>query len=652
MKLTIDTIRILNFKGISNKEINLNPGLTTIMGENHIGKTTIVDAVQWCLFGKNSNGETDFGITPISEDGNAIDHLENKVEIELTNDGKTVTLIKSRIEKWTKPRGQEKEVMSGHTVNYFVDGDKYTEKDYKLYISSIISEGLFKTITNPFYFPALKPDDQRTLLIKMVGESDPEKIAEGNDGFKSIIEKMQKEDLITYRQHLSYRIREIKDELAKLPPRIEENMNTIANYKDVDYNGLRDKIKEVTDEISKIDAVLSDKSKEIDVIFEKKSSLRTRIANRKSEIEDLKENYNRKNREKIDEWQRNIDAINSKKEMAVNQIKYNDDQLEQAKENLNRISIKVKDFNDRWDKVDGRQWKWDESKEICPTCKQHLPESDIDTMKNELEKNFNLNKTKELDALDDEAKILKGQKESLEVRMKSYENQKEDEEKNIKGYESSLILLGDKPKVGENDYTKSEAYQMAIKEIDKLTDELNALDDSEKGKSDNESKIKKSKLSQMRDSLNDELSSEKFVKLANDRIKELKNNQITLSKQLIELEKEDYQAEQFNLAMISDLETRVNGLFANVRFKMFKTLINGNVNPTCECTLHGTPYQDLSSSERINAGIDIINAVCKYNNVYAPCFIDNAESINDVMPMQSQQVLLVVSRDKELTVIK
>ena len=653
MKLTISKIRILNFKGIPNKEIELNSGLTTILGENHVGKTTIVDAVQWCLFGKNSKGETDFGITPTREDTTPIYHLENKIEIELVKDGQTVTLIKSRTEKWTKPRGQEEEVMSGHTVNYFVDGDKYTEKDYKLYISSIISEGLFKTITNPFYFPSLKPDDQRALLIKMVGESDPSKIADGNDDFKQIIEKMQKEDLATYRQHLSYRIREIKDELEKLPPRIEENMNTVVKYKGVDYNALRETIKGIDDKIAKIDAILADKSKVVDVLFDKKSDLRKRIVEKKSEIEDLKRQTDAGNRQKSDQWLRQIDDLNSKKRVSNTHIKYYDDQLENCKENLNRLEIKVKDFNDRWDKVDGRKWQWDESKEICPTCKQHLPDADIETMKSQMEENFNLNKTKELDAMDDEAKSLKREKESIEATMISYKDQKESEKKNIEGYESSIKLIGDRPK--DDDYTSTDSYLNATKEIDKLTKELESIKEPEtKGGQDAENeknKVEKENLSAYRDGLMNQISTEQFIKSANDRIKELKDEQVKLNKQLTELEKEDYQAEQFNLALISDLEKRVNGLFANVRFKMFKTLINGNIQPTCECTLHGTLYGDLSSSERINAGIDIINAVCKYNNVYAPCFIDNAESINDVMPMQSQQILLVLSKDKELVII-
>ena len=76
------------------------------------------------------------------------------------------------------------------------------------------------------------------------------------------------------------------------------------------------------------------------------------------------------------------------------------------------------------------------------------------------------------------------------------------------------------------------------------------------------------------------------------------------------------------------------------------------IKTTCECTMHGTPYRDLSTSEKINAGIDIINAACRFNDIYAPLLIDNAESITDILPTRSQQILLVVSRDKELTIIQ
>ena len=67
--------------------------------------------------------------------------------------------------------------------------------------------------------------------------------------------------------------------------------------------------------------------------------------------------------------------------------------------------------------------------------------------------------------------------------------------------------------------------------------------------------------------------------------------------------------------------------------------------------MHGTEYRDLSNSETIIAGLECIEAICNYNHVYAPIWIDNAESINIVPPTISQQILLVVSDDNELVVI-
>ena len=133
---------------------------------------------------------------------------------------------------------------------------------------------------------------------------------------------------------------------------------------------------------------------------------------------------------------------------------------------------------------------------------------------------------------------------------------------------------------------------------------------------------------------------------------ELEKQQKQLVQQLTELEKQDYQAEALEHATIEDLQNRVNALFENVRFEMFQTQLNGNVKPTCTLTMHGVPYSDLSNSEKINAGIDIINVMCRFNDAYAPIVIDNAESVNDILPSTSQQICLNVSRDPQLTVIK
>ena len=107
----------------------------------------------------------------------------------------------------------------------------------------------------------------------------------------------------------------------------------------------------------------------------------------------------------------------------------------------------------------------------------------------------------------------------------------------------------------------------------------------------------------------------------------------------------------FSKAKASAIEGRVNSMFRLVRFKMFDTLVNGTEVETCVATVNGVPYGDgLNSAQCINGGIDIINAICNHVGVRAPIFIDNAESVNELLATDSQLVRLVVSNDKQLTI--
>ena len=122
---------------------------------------------------------------------------------------------------------------------------------------------------------------------------------------------------------------------------------------------------------------------------------------------------------------------------------------------------------------------------------------------------------------------------------------------------------------------------------------------------------------------------------------------------LTALEREDSTAEAFEHAVIADLERRVNELFPTVRVKMFETLINGSVRPTCQLTLHGVPFPDLSNSEKILAGLECVRAMQRHVKVHAPVIIDNCESVNRFPDgIGCQMILLYVSTDQQLTIVK
>lgn len=190
-------------------------------------------------------------------------------------------------------------------------------------------------------------------------------------------------------------------------------------------------------------------------------------------------------------------------------------------------------------------------------------------------------------------------------------------------------------------------------ECEQLKHQLNIMTAEVTGSGDNQIILQnKSDLQKQRDQLKTDLGRENLIAMRIERIEELSEQMRALNQQLTELESKDYTANRFENAMIRDLESRVNGLFDLVRFGMFETLLNGSTRPTCVMTMHGVPYNDLSNSEKINAGIDLIKAMSRYNDVFAPIIIDNAESCNHILPTECQQIRLVVSMDEKLTVTK
>lgn len=659
MRIEFKTITIKNFKGVlGERTINFNPTLTQIMGANHAGKTTIVDAVRWVLFDKNSEGMQVFGIDPKDENGQVIHHLDNTVVLELTADGKDYKLEKVRTETWTKPRKQEEAVMKGHTTKFFVNEDKYTAKDYAAFIDSLCKEELFKMLTMPSYFPNLPAESQRKLLIKMVGNTSDEDIAGDNEDFKALLTTLAGTDIQKYREQLRYKISELKKEIEQIPSRINENTEELKKLeKDKpNFELTRKRVKEIEKGIENIDKELTDLSRTVDSDFNERTKERTEINKLKQRMQDIIQSYQDKNTAEERKHKKAIDDAKYELEVTDRSIRNAKAAVEDAEAQLNKIAIASEDFKNRWNKLDQTTFAWDDNQEVCPTCHQRLPQEDIDRMKAEMEGNFNDNKSKQFDAMYEEAARIKKRKADAEATIKTAKDNKvkldqqrtEQEEALKKAQEAQPNLVY---------HTDDEEYQQLQMDVNTRTAALEARTDEETSDTrvQQEANLKQRKAEQnrLRDELRDELAKEQRITDKQNRIKELEDRQKNLNQQLTDLEKQDYTAEQFTIAKITDLQTKVNKLFTNVQFQMFEPFITTEgIKTTCECTMHGTPYRDLSTSEKINAGIDIINAACRFNDIYAPLLIDNAESITDILPTRSQQILLIVSRDKELTIIQ
>lgn len=653
MKIEFLKIDIKNFKGIKHQTIEFSNNITNILGANHVGKTTTADAIHWVLFGTNTENKVQFGIDPKDEHNNVIHHLENKVSLTMLVDNKEKCLTKIRKETWGKPKGQLEEVIMGHTTDCFIDGNKYSITDYQKEINAICSEALFRAITNTNYFPKLKAEEQRSLLIKMVGDVSLEDVVKQNNEFKALLNDINGEELKNYRMHLSYNIKQIKSELSNIPSRITENEQILQDVTNqgTDFISIRKRIEEIDNTIKQYDEQLQDATTKISQDYNKKAEQRSIINNLKYKLQDIVDKTESRNREKRNAHEHALADLQNK----LTEAQYNKDiktnSLNLKKQELQSIELRIKDFRNKWEEVEQRTFTWDVNHEICPHCGQPLPLDNIEELKEKAKKQWTETLINDQDKLDVEAKTLKETKQKIEAEINDYQNKIDTITQETLSIENNIKTTKN-CNVEHIDYKEDKEYILLNNKVLEEQEKLNTLNpNTEISNATQIIKDKKQTLLKQRDELNIYLSREKLIEVRKERIAKLENEIKKLNQQLTDLEHKDFIAENIEKASIKNLETRVNKLFTLVKFKMFETLINGSTKPTCQLTMHGVPYNDLSNSEKINAGLDLIRAMNAYNNTYAPIIIDNAESCNQILTTESQQIRLFVSNNEQLTIV-
>ena len=649
MKITFRKLIIKNFKGIEELEVNYDASVTNILGANHTGKTTTADAIMWVLFGKNSEGQAKFGISPKDKENNIIPNLENVVELTMAVDEHVYALRKVR-KGVTNKQGE----VTGNTVECFINDRRLTLKDYQAEINAICSENLFKAITSPQYFNSLTADQQRALLVKMVGETSPEEVAAGDKDFAALLNEIGGGDVKAYREHLSYMMKQVKESLSALPERITENEEMRQQLKDAGTNfaAMRKRLDEIEGAIKKYDEQLLDSTAAVTQQQQQRAELRKRIGDIEKEQQTIRYRIDTENRNNAKQHDDKIADLEYQVKDISKNIDRKSEEIQRHEQDLQSIELLTADFRKRWQEVESETFEWDTTKEICPTCGQPLPVIDVERLKKESNDRWMNAHMAKQDALDAEVTNIKERKRREEASLFDSRLQLE----TLKEQQSAAERQLDEARQETVVSSKAEdddRWAELESEREQLMHQLNIMKEEITGSGDNQIILQnKADLQKQRDQLKADLGRENLIAMRTERIEELSEQMRTLNQQLTELESKDYTANRFENAMIKDLESRVNGLFDLVRFSMFETLLNGSTRPTCVMTMHGVPYNDLSNSEKINAGIDLIKAMSRYNDVFAPIIIDNAESCNHILPTECQQIRLVVSMDEKLTIIK
>ena len=646
-EIRLGQIWLQYFKGIHELVLPLNGGVTDIYGANATGKTTIADAFRWLLFDKDSQDKSDFNIKTLDVAGKPINFLDHKVTAAIVINGVSKDFSKTYKEKWVKKRGESEKSFSGHETLYSIDDVPMQKKEYQAEIAKIIDEDTFKMLTDPFYFAqVVKWTDRRKTLLDICGDIEDTAIVNAKPKLSTL--DLEGKSIEDFRKSVAAKRRKLNDELKAIPIRIDEATKSIK--KDHDFTAIAKELKICEKELKEIEDNLNAPAP-INPEVEKK---RARIKEIRQELYDIESKINSEREGDISQLRlelgKSLDLVHSLKR-DISDLSY---EMRTAKKNLDQYSKRIYQLREAWTKINSESTRGitDEVLKECPTCKRPFDAKDVESKTDELIQNFNLDKAKRLQNNVDKGKELAEKLKDAKTRLvdakelfgKQTEVLEISTELTAKVSESLQAAKESEIYLGE-DYEKLEVER---KELLEKVEELASQNDNSAlaGLSD-----RKIQLTKEIDNLKSILIYQETNKEHETRIKQLAAEQKKIAQQVADIEKQEYLSEEFIRTKVELLEERINSKFKNVSFKLFDEQVNGALNEVCEVLVGGVPFVDANKAAKVNAGIDIINTLADHYGVRCPFFVDNAESVTELIPTNSQLIRLVVSPEhKKLTV--
>ena len=689
-QVTLKRLTLVNFKGLRNVVVEFGDGVTTISGRNGTGKTTIADSFAWLLWGKDSEGNSDskFGIKTNDAEGNFIPDLEHGatglfdvVDTE-TGEASSVELRRVYVEEWKTPKGSTERTLSGHHTDYFFNGVPLKKAEYDAKVAAIIPEDLFKVITDPYYFLTLHWKAQREYLLTMAGKINDADVAATREEFAALLHRVTGKTMEEYKKEISVRRGRIEAQLDKIPTRKDEaTRNTPVAP---DYAALESEKAQIQEDIANIDAAATSEAEANRVAYEQAAKIQAEI-NTKRDAQ-AKALQDAKEAARAAAYETNRVADEAARDLA--QIQRDEDSenkyysreksvitasIAPAQRRKEGYEAQVADLRKRWEAVNNEQFQEQQAPTagplICPVFGHQCADPgaanrhqcDAAAALESFRKNqdtaraaFIANQTARLDKMDAE-----GQELNRLIAAQDAE---------IKRLEAEAVALDTKHNAAVQDYaTKKATYNNTIaanprvstdpqidpqtlptwvalqKEIDQLNARRAAVTAPTTQDAAAERQLSRATLRALLSEIDQKLGLRATIKAAEARIVELDKEAATLAQEKATLQTEEALIDDFVRCRMEEVERRVNGLFDGVEFRMYKTLVNGEKEPDCVAYIGGVRYQDKNHAGQINAGLAVINALCAFHGVTAPIIVDNAESVNDFIPVKSQLVRLVVT---------
>lgn len=627
---------ILNFKGIKNLCLEFQGNNISIVGRNATGKSTILDAYIYCLFGKDSHDKQNFEIKTISDNiqENTNEHI---VEVEFTEPNLVLKIIYSCI--WRQRKSSPTPEFSGHTTRYFVNNLELQKNEFSRKIFDIFPEKFFKLLSNSTHFNTMHWKERRDILFTLIENITDNDVISSDKSLEELTQIIGVNSIDDHKKILASRQKTIMETLENIPVRISENQKFFWS---------EDTKSEISEFRKMLESLNLQKTAKLQELFSLNNNITSEDTKNKldalsTELRNMRNDYESRKTSKIITQQNQLAKISL--ETTNLQIKKN-----AIEADVIMIQRKIEDkdteLSDMRNLFKIENSKVFDTSGICFNCGQNMPDNLIKEIKDE----FNLSKSKTLELINANGNNIKKEIAMLKDELHKHNTNLETITNEYKISFAKKTTLLDDMNIPEVPLESDISFINLNKKYAELSEIVNKVDVSAIAQINNDISIIDNKIKD----ISSEISHLESIIRAKVRIDELKAEQTALADEHRELSRQLYLIEKFMKTKCSIVESKINKRFKRTRFKLFNNLdeeccetlgYNENLNSW-------VPWNVLNTGEKIHVGVDIISTLSKHFNVSFPLFVDNAESVTSQIEFDGQLIkLIAVPNVDELKII-
>ncbi len=654
MDIAMLTLHISGFKGIRDLTLDLGGASALLCGANGTGKTSVYDAFLWLLFGKDSRG-TRADVKPLGEDGARVSGRDCEVTATLRvrddTGERTVVLRKQWREVWTKPKGQAQPVYDrDETCCWINEVPRKIDREYLPYVLSLVGEDedIFRLLSRHDAFMTLGWAERRRMLLKVTG-GDADTALLQLPEYAQIPAILGGEGAEDAKKRLLGRRRTYNEQLRLLPARIDELERTLQPVSEAEATAARTEIARVQDELAAVDAELSGSSEtaaQLDTLLTRKRKLSLRQIERKGRLEgDRQGDLNRVRAQ--------IAALQQERQQADREDEQTRAQIARNQETAADCEARRVDLLKQYHAFASQGYTEPDPDPRCPACGRPLPEDQAEAARTR-----HRNEWEERKQADMAAVIRQGTENREALAVLTAENEAAQEKLRTRadtatGIDTKLAALRQNLKLLESLPLDAEAdpdYAETTAALKQVEAEIAAMGTEPRREALRAQRMEKQAALEEPGAV---LARVEESRRIHARIEELHREKAELGGKLADTEAQLALLGRFVGAWCSAMEEHINACFDTIRWQLFSFDKSGNLHDCCDATVNGVPYgAGLNHAAEINAGIEMIRVLSRAYGVTVPCFVDNAEAVNQVTLTDGQMILLKVTEDPTLTLTR